>query len=235
MKHFQTLGLVVLWTISLIFRKFNYTEDNTCLNLCLCISGVGGSEVGMGGTPPSASGTQTPDRAPSRMAVRMLVPCERSKSSVALRSNHRGIYSPHDEGGERIKRTGWREERGKRQTRAVQKWKPGRRRKKGGKLKGELLSMAERRKESRNEKWETDGGKKGTGEDRDEDEEAKESTIRVKMNRELRTLGPEASKKLRRWLQTIWSGLSWCSSCVPGTQRADLRERVRTGEVAKRP
>lgn len=74
-----------------------------------------------GGTPPSASGTQTPDRAPSRMAVRMLVPCERSKSSVALCSNHRGIYSPHDEGGERIKRTGWREERGKRQTRAVQK------------------------------------------------------------------------------------------------------------------
>lgn len=79
--------------------------------------GVGGG----GGTPPLASSTQTPDRAPSRMAVRMLVPCERSKSSVALRSNHRGIYGPHDEGGERIKRTGWREERGKRQTRAVQK------------------------------------------------------------------------------------------------------------------
>lgn len=40
--------------------------------------------------------------------------------------------------------------------------------------------------------------KKGTEGDRDEDEEAEESTIRVKMNRELRTLGPEASKKLKR-------------------------------------
>lgn len=159
-KHFQTFGLVVLWTISLIFRKFNYTEDNTCLNLCLCISGG----AGCGGTPPSASGTQTPDRAPSRMAVRMLVPCERSKSSVALRSNHRGIYSPRDEGGKRIKRTGWKEESGRRQTRAVQKWKPGRRRKKGGKLKGELLSMAERRKESRNEKWGNRWRKKALGE-----------------------------------------------------------------------
>lgn len=73
-----------------------------------------------GASPPSASGTQTPDRALSRMADRTLVPYERSKSLVALRSNHRGIYSPHDEGGERIKRTGCREERGKRQKRAVQ-------------------------------------------------------------------------------------------------------------------
>lgn len=56
---------------------------------------------------------QTPDRSPSRMAVRMPVPCERSKSSMALCSNHQGIYCPHDERGERIKRTGWREERGR--------------------------------------------------------------------------------------------------------------------------
>lgn len=141
-KDFQTLGLVVLWTTSLIFRKFNYTEDNSCLKLC--ISAVG--------TPPSASDTQTPDIAPSRMAVRMLVPCERSKSSVALRSNHQGIYSPHDEGGERIKRTGWREERGKRQTRAVQKWKPGRRRKKRGKTERRIANHGW--KEERKQEWE---------------------------------------------------------------------------------
>lgn len=40
--------------------------------------------------------------------------------------------------------------------------------------------------------------KKGTEGDRDEDEEAEESTIRAEMNRELRTLGLGASKKLRR-------------------------------------
>ncbi|KAM3623816.1 uncharacterized protein V6R79_015817, partial [Siganus canaliculatus] len=48
--------------------------------------------------PPPASSVQKPDRAPSRVAVRMSVPCERSKRSVALRSNHQGIYCPHDGG-----------------------------------------------------------------------------------------------------------------------------------------
>lgn len=84
--------------------------------VCMCISGKGGAER-------SSLSIQTPDRAPSRMAVRTLVPCERSKSSVARRSNHRGIYSPHDERGERIKRTGWREERGEEADKAYAKMK----------------------------------------------------------------------------------------------------------------
>lgn len=70
---------------------------------------------------------QAPDRAPSRMAVGMSVPCERSKSSVARRSNHQGIYCPHDEWREgELSGRGWREERRKgwkQQTRAVEKWK----------------------------------------------------------------------------------------------------------------
>lgn len=49
--------------------------------------------------------------------------------------------------------------------------------------------------------------KKGTEGDRDEDEKAEEGTIRVKMNGELRSPGLKASKKLKRWLQTITSPL----------------------------
>lgn len=40
--------------------------------------------------------------------------------------------------------------------------------------------------------------KKGAEGDRDEDEEAEEGTIRVKMNGELRTSGLKASEKLKR-------------------------------------
>lgn len=93
--------------ILLVLRKFNYTQDSTCLCVCVCVSGKREHNCVWGPTaPPSASTAQTPDRAPSRMAVRMSVPCERSKSLVALCSNHQGIYCPHDEWGERIKRTG---------------------------------------------------------------------------------------------------------------------------------
>lgn len=45
--------------------------------------------------------------------------------------------------------------------------------------------------------------KKGTEGDRDEDEKAEEGTIRVKMNRELRTSGLKASKKLKEAEETI--------------------------------
>lgn len=95
--------------VNLFFRslwRFNYTEDNACLSVRV-FPGSGNTSVCVEpSTPPSASSVQTPDRAPSRMAVGMSVPCERSKSSVALCSNHRGIYCPHDEWGKRIKRTG---------------------------------------------------------------------------------------------------------------------------------
>lgn len=189
--------------ILLVLRKFNYTQDNTCLNVCVCVflESMGAWLcVRRERPPPSAHSEQTPDRAPSRMAVRMSVPCERSKSSVALCSNHQGIYCPHDEQGERIKRTGWREERGeidekegKQQTRAMQEWKEkqGRRRKKG-KLKAEWLSMAERGRESKNERWETDGEKRDWGRQRWRGK-AEEGTIRVKMNGELKTSGLKAS------------------------------------------
>lgn len=78
--------------ILLVFRKFNYAQDKTRLDVCVCARActhpifweTGTSCVRGPSAPPSASAAQTPDRAPSRMAVRMSVPCERSKSSVAL-------------------------------------------------------------------------------------------------------------------------------------------------------
>lgn len=82
--------------ILLVLRKFNYTQDNTCLNVWVWVF-LGKQErdcVWELSASPSASSEQTPDRAPSRMAVRMSVPRERSKSSVALCSNHQGIYCP---------------------------------------------------------------------------------------------------------------------------------------------
>lgn len=70
--------------------------------------------------------------------------------------------------------------------------------KRGERLKGELLSMAERgRRESKNERCETDGENGGEG-DPDEEDEAGEDTIRGKMNGELRTSGLRATKKLKR-------------------------------------
>lgn len=76
---------------------------------CVCVSAIfpgNGHQLCARAQLSSLGIHQTPDRAPSRMAVGMSVPCERSKSSVARRSNHQGIYCPHDEWGERIKRTG---------------------------------------------------------------------------------------------------------------------------------
>ncbi len=90
------------------------------------------------------------------------------------------------------------EKEGKQQTRAMQKWKEkrGRRRKKG-KLKAEWLSMAERERECKNERWGTDGEKRDWGRQRWRGkggrEKEEEGTIRVKMNGELRTSGPKAS------------------------------------------
>lgn len=49
--------------------------------------------------------------------------------------------------------------------------------------------------------------KRGTEGDRDEDEEAEEGTIRVKMNSELITLGLKVSKTLKRLLQNTVSHL----------------------------
>lgn len=115
---------------------------------------------------PSASTAQTADRAPSGVTVTMLVLHRRSKHTVALRSNNQGIYCPHDEWGERIRRTGWREERGWDGKRGSNR--RGRRRNErtcwvgagGGGLKAEWLSIAERKQECKNERWERDGGKR---------------------------------------------------------------------------
>lgn len=111
-KLMKGIVIYLVWLyyelILLVFRKFNYTQDNTCLNVWLrvILEKRECDRVQELSAPPSASTEQTPDRALSRMAVRVSVPCERSKSSVAVCSNHQGIYCPHDERGERIKRMG---------------------------------------------------------------------------------------------------------------------------------
>lgn len=86
--------------------EFNYTQDGICLNVCVFLGSENPIVYENWTLLPQNPLEQTPDRAPSRMAVRVSVPRKRSKSSVALCSNHQEIYCPHDEQGERIKRTG---------------------------------------------------------------------------------------------------------------------------------
>lgn len=156
-KHFQTLGLVVLSTISLIFRKFNYTEDNTCLNLCLCISG----------------GPRLPQHPAHRHQTEL---CPEWQTERWFHTNDQRAWwlcAPTTEGftvpmmrGERELSGRAAEKKGGRGRKGLCKMKAREEKKERGELKGELLSMAERRKESRNEKWETDGEKRHWGRSR---------------------------------------------------------------------
>ena len=149
--HRTTLAWMCVHLCLCVSREWEHFRVCVCVCVCVCAPGA----------PPSASTEQTPDTAPSRMAVRMSVPCERSKRSVALCSNHQGIYCPHDERGERIKRTGWREERGwdwREREEATdkgcaKKWKgkQGRRRKKG---ETESRMAKHGWKEPREQEWE---------------------------------------------------------------------------------
>lgn len=104
---FKRFGLVVSWTLILIGpMEFNYTQGGICLNVCVFLGSENLIVYENWTLLPQNPLEQTPDRALSRVAVRVSVPRKRSKSSVALCSNHQEIYCPHDEQGERIKRTG---------------------------------------------------------------------------------------------------------------------------------
>ena len=131
--------------------------------MCMCISGKWRC-VWERSAPPSASIEQTPDRALSRMAVRMSGPRKRSKSSVPLCPNCQGIYCPHDEWGKRIKRTGWREERHWDRRERGETTDKGYAEMKGvakgsKEIESRMAKHGWRKRECKNERWETNGEK----------------------------------------------------------------------------